>query len=955
MKITLDSFLAVLKRSGLIPLDRLQSQLDKFQKQQPDAAADAKPFADLLVAEGVLTDWQCEKLLQGKHKGFFLGKYRLLRLLGKGGMSSVYLAEHVLMRRRCAIKVLPAKRVNDTSYLGRFHREAQAVAALDHPNIVRAYDVDHEQDGNVEIHFLVMEYVDGASLFDKINRDGRLTPVAAAEFIRQAAHGLEHAHRAGLIHRDIKPGNLLVDNSGVVKVMDLGLARFFAGQDEESLTIQYDEKVLGTADYLAPEQAVDSHDIDARADVYSLGCTLYFLLTGHPPFNQGTLPQRLMAHQTKEPPPVTAERQDVPESLLAILKKMMAKQTAERYQSAAETAEAMTGWLRQHGGEAWSAMRSKLADSGVDVASGSGPQAVVTPALPAIATPARTKEPERKPAAKKPAPAAKSDSTPRTAAPATAAPANEDAALGAFLSNLSVNTGPTAPVTAKPADSGDRTPAITPRKTEAPPAHKPREAIPVAKPVEAPPVVRPAVAVPVERIAVAEAVIAEAVAEPVEAVPVAEAIPTATAVPLSTRRTSKNQKPLIYALAGGAGLLLLIVLIVAFSGGDDATGNPGATTNGTQAGTGAHSGGTTPVDVGPRRPVPESPREVTVGPEGNFATIAEALQYAKENQPLTDSREPRLIRVKGGAVYAERIDLRDWNLGMLHILSDGPERAILRPEGIAPIISLNNCSMTRIEGFTLDAAEKPVAVELEGTMPEVQLANLRITGFTQIGIDGDQAKGLGGRWLELRDLSLTPASESAIGIRLVDTGFGLEKITIAGNRLIGPLEAGIHLGGTLREVHIRQNRLHNLKTPVRFESSGQQFELVRIENNTFHRVARGLLFASSPASGRQNFFINNLFVDVSGPEIEFATTPDPQLPAALAADGQIVFNWTTRPAEAVASLAWNIFADRGQAGVAPPAFVSTDPESGEFLKPVGDQLRSPESPSNEKFIGAVSP
>ena len=355
MKITLDSFLAVLGKSTLVPAERLSALLETFRKQHP-AVNEGQPFAEALIAQNVITPWQAEKLLQGKHKGFFLGKYRLLALLGKGGMSSVYLAEHVLMRRRCAIKVLPAKRVNDTSYLGRFHREAQAVAALDHPNIVRAYDVDHEQDGSVEIHFLVMEFVDGLSLLDLVNRDGRLPPPAAAEYIRQSALGLEHAHRAGLIHRDIKPGNLLVDNSGVVKVMDLGLARFFSGEEGESLTLQYDEKVLGTADYLAPEQAVDSHDIDSRADIYSLGCTLYFLLTGHPPFTQGTLPQRLMAHQTKEPPPIEAERKDVPASLLAIMKRMMAKQPGECYPNATGVAEACLAWLHEHGGTVWESM-----------------------------------------------------------------------------------------------------------------------------------------------------------------------------------------------------------------------------------------------------------------------------------------------------------------------------------------------------------------------------------------------------------------------------------------------------------------------------------------------------------------------------------------------------------------------------------------------------------------------
>ena len=255
-------------------------------------------------------------------------------------MSTVYLAEHVLMQRRVAIKVLPDSRVDDTSYLARFHREAQAAAALDHRNIVRAYDVDNVGD----IHYLVMEYVEGRDLQQMVKRDGPLEAAVAAEYIRQAAEGLAHAHHAGLIHRDIKPANLLVDRKNVVKVLDLGLARF-TDEDRASLTVAYDENVLGTADYLAPEQALNSHGVDARADIYSLGCALYYLLTGHPPFPEGTLPQRLMAHQKTPPPDINLERPEVPADLVAICDKMMAKKPDDRYQTAQEVADALADWL----------------------------------------------------------------------------------------------------------------------------------------------------------------------------------------------------------------------------------------------------------------------------------------------------------------------------------------------------------------------------------------------------------------------------------------------------------------------------------------------------------------------------------------------------------------------------------------------------------------------------------
>ena len=352
LKLTAASFLAGVKQSGLIDAGRIDSILaDLVQSGVNDN--DSCALASAMVDRKILTEWQSEKLLQGRHKGFILGRYRLLSLLGAGEMSAVYLAEHIMMERRCAIKVLPANKVQDTSYLGRFHREARAVAAMNHINIVRAYDVDKQTESGTDIHFLVMEYVEGRNVEQVVKEQGPLDYVTAVDTIRQAADGLGHAHQLGMVHRDVKPGNLLIDNTGIVKLLDLGLARFFKSDDEESLTIKHDEKVLGTADYLAPEQAVDSHQVDARADIYSLGCTMYFALTGHPPFTDGTLVQRLLAHQTKTPPSVSYERPDIDPSLLEILDKMMAKKTSDRYQSSAEVSEALSRWLIEHAPTAW--------------------------------------------------------------------------------------------------------------------------------------------------------------------------------------------------------------------------------------------------------------------------------------------------------------------------------------------------------------------------------------------------------------------------------------------------------------------------------------------------------------------------------------------------------------------------------------------------------------------------
>lgn len=977
MKITLDSFLAVLSKCGLVPPERLAALVEAYRAQHPEVT-EGQPFAEALIAQNVITPWQAEKLLLGKHKGFFLGKYRLLALLGKGGMSSVYLAEHVLMRRRCAIKVLPAKRVNDTSYLGRFHREAQAVAALDHPNIVRAYDVDHEQDGSVEIHFLVMEFVDGLSLLDLVNRDGPLAPAAAAEYIRQSALGLEHAHRAGLIHRDVKPGNLLVDNAGVVKVMDLGLARFFSGEEKESLTIQYDEKVLGTADYLAPEQAVDSHDIDARADIYSLGCTLYFLLVGHPPFTQGTLPQRLMAHQTKEPPPIEAERKDVPASLLAIMKQMMAKQPAERYPTAGAVAEACLEWLQSNGGAAWDTMRAKLAESGIDLGGSSGRlgtgSARVSPAKAAQLTAAARAAPApapSKPVAKSPVPAPTRKAASPVVPQAVSAAAGDNE-LGAFLANLSGGAAVVAaPAREEPAPTIRMEPSAQPPKKASPAkpvnapaaaAHAVKKSAPV---VEAIAVKRPAAAA----VPVAEALLAEpAEAEAAEVEPVVEAEGVDAPPATLKRPSSKLQLPKQYLVYGGAAAALLLVVVVAvavFSGGDDTpaappvnAANAGATTPSTNSGTLAPPvAPATPAT--PARPVPASPAEITVGPTGNFATINEAIQYALDNPPLLDPNEPRLIKVAGGQTYPERISIQNWNLGVLHIRSEGEQSAILKPGGKEPVVRLENANKVTFERLTLDASGKAIGVELVGPQNRVLFAGCEVSGFSAAGITGDRAGGLGSGRLEFRDLTLRTPAAAAAGIRLtgpteVSFGGGVQFVTLANVQCQGSFGVGMELIGPLTQVTIQKCSFHNSKTGLRLGVSGLEVDSVVIENNTFHHLAQGIVIDQPPARISGVVIHKNLFADLSGAEIAFEAPGDEARMQALRSGASVGFNATQRPADQVQSNAWDLFANNGQTGVA-PEFESTEPAAPGFLKPKNAALKPAQTPGADKFIGAVSP
>src|SRR5262245_24720278 len=263
---TATDFLALLRESDLVEPERLQAQLEQLGgvTTLPD---EPKELAATLVKHGILTYFQADQLLRGKRRGFIVGKYKLLEQLGSGGMGVVYLCEHKFMRRRVAVKFLPTSLAEDPWFVEYFYREAQAVAAVDHPNIVHAYDIDH--DG--KMHFIVMEFVDGASLQEIVDKHGPMTPLRAAHYVRQAANGLQHAFEVGLIHRDIKPGNLLLDRQGVVKILDMGLVRFF--RDNEKKKAKPDKRMVGTTDYLAPEQVVDSDDVDIRADIYGLGAT----------------------------------------------------------------------------------------------------------------------------------------------------------------------------------------------------------------------------------------------------------------------------------------------------------------------------------------------------------------------------------------------------------------------------------------------------------------------------------------------------------------------------------------------------------------------------------------------------------------------------------------------------------------------------------------------------------
>lgn len=274
-------------------------------------------------------------------------RYRIVKLLGSGGMGQVYQAEHRLMDRLVALKIISRNYTSNPTAVERFRQEVKAAARLSHTNIVAAFDA--EQAGGY--HFLVMEFVEGMSLAHWVQRRGPLSIEAAAHYAWQTARGLQHAHEQGMVHRDIKPQNLMRTPRGGIKILDFGLARLAreqglaesaaAAESSSAGDITQAGTVLGTPDYIAPEQAYDSRQVDIRADIYSLGCTLYFLLAGHPPFPQGSTTQKLKAHLDRPVPSLAGLRHDLPTELLQVVERMMAKNPDQRYQTPAEVMQAL--------------------------------------------------------------------------------------------------------------------------------------------------------------------------------------------------------------------------------------------------------------------------------------------------------------------------------------------------------------------------------------------------------------------------------------------------------------------------------------------------------------------------------------------------------------------------------------------------------------------------------------
>lgn len=336
-----NEFLDLLQKSELLSADQVRKAVERFDLSE---SLSPEAVARTLVQKRVLTPFQAERLLEGRYRGFVIDGYRVREVLGVGGMGCVYIAEDPHEDRKIALKVLSSQHSLDAGMLARMKLEANAGMKIQHPNVIETYRID----STGAVNYMVMELMRGVSLHELVALHGPVKWYMACDIFRQVAKGLHAAHRLGIIHRDIKPANILVDANGTAKLLDFGLAKIEGEAGEEfSLAMIFGHDCLGTPDYIAPEQAQDSSNVKVTADIYSLGCTLYVALTGRVPFPEKANSKKIEAHKTKKPRPIQEIRKDVPDEVVALVEKMMAKDPKDRFPSAAHVSAALKPFAKR--------------------------------------------------------------------------------------------------------------------------------------------------------------------------------------------------------------------------------------------------------------------------------------------------------------------------------------------------------------------------------------------------------------------------------------------------------------------------------------------------------------------------------------------------------------------------------------------------------------------------------
>jgi serine/threonine protein kinase len=333
-----EDFLKTVLRSGILDRAQLQQALGGLPAEGRD---DPQRVAEHLIKSGKLSRFQARKLLKGVALGLVLGPFQVLAPIGRGASGTVYLARDTRSQHLLALKVLPPKRAREQErVLARFRREMEMIGRVAHPSIPMLYEVGICS----QVHYIAMEYIPGQSLHRLVSKEGPLAVPRAARIFAEVASALDHAHNQGLVHRDLKPSNILITPHDHAKLLDLGLALWEGERGGDRSVIGGAGYVVGTMDYISPEQAVDPSRVDSRSDLYGLGCTLFFTLTGRPPFPAGTSKEKIQRHIRDEPPLVTEFNSAVSPAFAAIVRKLMAKKPRERYPTAAVLREELVMW-----------------------------------------------------------------------------------------------------------------------------------------------------------------------------------------------------------------------------------------------------------------------------------------------------------------------------------------------------------------------------------------------------------------------------------------------------------------------------------------------------------------------------------------------------------------------------------------------------------------------------------